>query len=203
LALDDYVALAVSAIDRAQIQELGTSLTEARTSEAAAKSELSKAEQAEKDTEKDLANGEPAVDTSALQDAIDHARSEGDADSRLANLKTTIARRRDAISKDLLRAGRWAGGAGRLRRARRTPTHCYAARRSPLRGKSGEPVSASTGPDRTAALIHSAIGDFAPTLRVGPHHICYDGPKGPIVSLTRWAELWRSDISEQDVLTSA
>jgi uncharacterized protein YhaN len=109
LALDDYVALAVSAIDRAQIQELGTSLTEARTSEAAAKSELSKAEQAEKDTEKDLANGEPAVDTSALQDAIDHARSEGDADSRLANLKTTIARRRDAISKDLLRAGRWAG----------------------------------------------------------------------------------------------
>jgi hypothetical protein len=46
---------------------------------------------------------------------------------------------------------------------------CYAARRSPLRGKAGEPVSASTGPDRTAALIHYAIGDSAQTLRVGPH----------------------------------
>ncbi len=36
---------------------------------------------------------------------------------------------------------------------------CYAARRSPLRGKAGEPVSAPTGPDRTAVLIHYAIGD--------------------------------------------
>ncbi len=49
-------------------------------------------------------------------------------------------------------------------------TACYAARRSPLRGKAGEPVSASMGPDRTAALIHYAIGDSAPTLGVGPHH---------------------------------
>ena len=34
------------------------------------------------------------------------------------------------------------------------------------------------GPDRTAELIHYAIGDSAPTLRVGPHHTCYAGPKG-------------------------
>jgi hypothetical protein len=47
---------------------------------------------------------------------------------------------------------------------------CFAARRNPLRGKAGEPVSAPTGPDRTAAVIHYAIGDYAPTLRVGPHH---------------------------------
>lgn len=109
LGVDDYATLAVSAIDRAQIQELGTDLTKARTSETAAMSELTKAEQAEKDAERDLANAEPAVDTSALQDAIDHARSQGDAESRLANLKTTIDRRRDAINTELLRAGRWAG----------------------------------------------------------------------------------------------
>jgi hypothetical protein len=40
---------------------------------------------------------------------------------------------------------------------------CCAARRSPLRGK------ASTGLDRTAALIRYAIGASAPALRVAPH----------------------------------
>jgi hypothetical protein len=50
------------------------------------------------------------------------------------------------------------------------PEGCFAARQTPLRGKAGEPVSAPTGPDRTAAVIHYAIGDYAPTLRVGPHH---------------------------------
>lgn len=109
LALEDYAALAVSAIDRAHIQELGTGLTEARTSESAAKSALAKAEQAEKDAEKDFMNTEPAVDTSALQDAISHAWSQGDAESRLANLKTTIDRRRNALNTELQRAGRWAG----------------------------------------------------------------------------------------------
>jgi uncharacterized protein YhaN len=109
LRLDDYATLAVSAIDRGQIQELGTALTKARTTVTAVESELTKAQQAEKDAENDLARTKPALDTRALQDAIDHARSQGDAESRLATLKTTITRRRDAITADLLRAGRWAG----------------------------------------------------------------------------------------------
>ena len=109
LALEDYATLAVSTIDRARIQDLGTDLTKARTSETAAKAELTKAERAEEDAEKDFANAKPAVDTSALQDAIDHARSQGDAESRLTSLKTTIDRRRDAINTELLQAGRWAG----------------------------------------------------------------------------------------------
>jgi hypothetical protein len=62
---------------------------------------------------------------------------------------------------------------------------CYAARRSPLRGKAGELVSASTGPDRTAALIHYAIGDSAPTLRVGPHNTRAPPGRGQFVSTAR------------------
>lgn len=109
LALEDYATLAVSTIDRAQLQELGTDLTEARTSETAAKAELTKAGRAQEDAEKDLGNTRAAVDTSALQDAINHGRSQGDAESRLAHVNTTIDRRRDALKADLLRAGRWAG----------------------------------------------------------------------------------------------
>ena len=109
LSLDAYAKLAVSAIDRGQIQELGTDLTKARTRVTAVESELTKAQQAANDAENELARTKPALDTRALQDAIDHARSQGDADSRLATLKTTIERRRDAITTDLLRAGRWAG----------------------------------------------------------------------------------------------
>ena len=36
----------------------------------------------------------------------------------------------------------------------------------------------SHGPERPAKPIHYAIGDSAPTLRVGQHNTCYAGPKG-------------------------
>jgi hypothetical protein len=54
------------------------------------------------------------------------------------------------------------------------------------------------GTDRTAGLIHYAIGDSASTLRVGPH-LTVTHTAGPEdQSCPRpVAELWRSDISER------
>lgn len=109
LTLNDYAVLFVNAVERARVQQLGTNVTAARNQITAAIADLAKAKEAVECAEKDLGTIPVPLDTRTLQEAIEHARSRGDSETRLATLKTSVTRKRAAIEADVTRAGRWIG----------------------------------------------------------------------------------------------